>query len=88
MKKMGKRFLAGTAFAMTALTVAGCGQGPAEALYGPPPMETEVPAPGSGNVEAPGSGNTEAQTTAPETGAFDPSGEVEPDLYGPPPTEE
>ena len=79
MKKMGKTFLAGTAFAITALTMAGCGQDPAEALYGPPPTEAES--------IVPGSGNTEAQSTAPESGTFDPSGEVEPDLYGPPATD-
>ena len=79
MKKMGKTFLAGTAFAVTALTMAGCGQhDPAEALYGPPPMEAESQADIS-------SGNHEAESTAPESGTFDPSGEVEPDLYGPPP---
>ena len=81
MKKMGKTFLAGTAFAVTALTMAGCGQNdPAEALYGPPPMEIE-------SQESISSGNNEAESVAPGSGAFDPSGEVEPDLYGPPATD-
>ena len=94
MKKMGKKLIAGTAMALTAASMAGCGIGPApEAVYGPPEyFEQETATP---EMPEPESETTEAETTydpnkdVPEgvygpPSSFNPSAEIPEDVYGPP----
>ena len=82
MKKMGKKFIAGTAFAAAALTAVGCGiEQPAPAVYGPPEWfesETATPFEPESAVTKPDA--TEPETTLPEVNTDNP---VE-DVYGPP----
>lgn len=87
MKKMGKKFLAGTAFAAAALTIAGCGIGqpepdvygpPAPAVYGPPEwfesgsIEPPKPAPDQPESETSEAETGETQTDNPAEGVYGP----------------
>ena len=73
MKKMGKKLIAGTAMAITAAAVAGCG--PQPSVYGPPEyFETETFNP---ETEIP-----EAVYGPPEY--FEPESNIPEDVYGPP----
>ena len=82
MKKMGKKFIAGTAFAAAALTVAGCGIGkPAETVYGPPEwFESQTAEPVEPETAVTNPDATEPETTQPETNTDNPAEGV----YGPP----
>ena len=81
MKKMGRKLIAGTAFAAAALTIGGCGVRPPETVYGPPEwFESETAVPETGDPLAPPTAVTEPETTEPETGTDDPAAGV----YGPP----
>lgn len=71
MKKMGKKFIAGTAMVLTAASLSGCSLFdnlfPNPTVYGPPPENIQETVP---------------ETDAEET--FDPATEINEDVYGPP----
>lgn len=74
----------GTAFAVTAMTAAGCGiESAPPAVYGPPEEFTSDAGNESEMTIAPqnGSGNTSAEQ---ETQTFKPEEEIPEDVYGPP----
>jgi len=80
MKKMGKVFIAGTAMAVTALSLSGCFI-PQASVYGPPPTEVESA------VEPASTGDGQENETIDlnETTGFDVESEISGDVYGPAP---
>lgn len=84
MKKLGKKLIAGTAFAAAAVFTAGCGSGP-PTVYGPPEyFEQESTAQESETTTESYDVTTEVPEALYGPPAFDPSGEVPEDVYGPP----
>ncbi len=87
MKKLGKKLIAGTAFAVAAAATAGCGSGP-PSVYGPPEyfeQESESTVPEETTINNnfnPGGEIPEAVYGPPEW--FEPSSENLEGVYGPP----
>ncbi|MCQ2530888.1 MAG: hypothetical protein MJ086_06495 [Lachnospiraceae bacterium] len=78
---MGRKLIVGTAMAATAVALSACGgiKDPNVCVYGPPPDEPEtISIPASGEYDP--SGILEPETI----GEFDPSTEINEDVYGPP----
>lgn len=71
MKKMGKKLILGTAFAVASVAAAGCGSAP-PSVYGPPPEATEEPS---------------SDTLLPPETEYDPGVNIPEAVYGPPPDE-
>ena len=72
MRKMSKKLIAGTAFAVTAAVLAGCT--PQSNLYGPPSTEDET------TIRTEGETTVQAETR----NSFDVTSEIQEDVYGPP----
>lgn len=84
MKKMGRKFIAGTAFAITAAGLAACGQTPSpEGIYGPPSMFSSNYEP-SQEVPEDVYGPPVDDDILDPTEEFEPSSEYVPAVYGPP----
>ena len=74
MKKLKRKFITGTAFAVgAAASIMGCS--PPVSVYGPPP---------SSNIEQTETTSFENEDINAASGAFDPATEVQEDVYGPP----
>ena len=89
MKKMGKKFIAGTAMAAgISAMLSGCTV-PGQSVYGPPPSETTMESSKVPETSKPISDTTEpisetAETTEAVTNNYDPTTDVNVDVYGPP----
>ncbi len=70
MKKLGRKLIAGTAFAISAVATAGCGSGP-PAVYGPPEY-----------FEQESESNLQIETQTSES--YNPETEIPEAVYGPP----
>lgn len=78
---MGRKLIAGTAMAATAVALSACGgiKDPNVCVYGPPPDEPEtISIPASGEYDPSGIATPEI------IGEYDPSIEINVDVYGPP----
>ena len=80
MKKMTRKLIAGTAMVATAAVVAACGKDPATTVYGPPEYFSQEEATEQVTTEKPD--GVSFETTEAEN--YDPSLEVNEDVYGPP----
>ena len=91
MKKLGRKLVTGTAMLVSAATISACGADNTNVcVYGPPPAAPEVVSDvSSANTEPSGLGSgkedpSSLSPTSKENEQFDPSNEINDDVYGPP----
>ncbi|MBR5931030.1 MAG: hypothetical protein IKZ95_03290 [Lachnospiraceae bacterium] len=80
MKKMTRKLIAGTAMFAAAAVVTACGKDPATTVYGPPEYFSQEEA--SEEVTTTHQGGEIFETSEEDT--YDPSLEINEDVYGPP----